>query len=398
MKKVKLTNYAKQLDSLSPIIKIMFICGLDITSVAKYENTKVTSKFKLFYQKLASMFWIIYPFYIIASIVTADILTDVLQSVNGKIARRSVDISAFFIWGIMSVRKKQVYRLLHDVETLRSITIKEIPKLWIITGMIIIIVVPFAAWMSMAIPFQDEKECKLIIVNYSFQLDLFNDGNNCHVLLIAFFFRQLFVFTLRTAVTVIYVIICCTLRNIFNTHSELGAKRVSNPKAEIGFVYFKSYVQTQEHMVSVLKSFEETMSLPIFLIVSSDFMGVMYGVVRLDPFNNLPNYESRIIQYTSSIIFISLRGIVSFLCISLAASEVHEASKKASDVQKDMLKRILISGEKSDIHKFVPFSIFCSNPPFILSAGGVFKFCKGLYLSALGAVLTYSLLIMQILK
>ncbi|GFU47318.1 uncharacterized protein NPIL_82061 [Nephila pilipes] len=325
-------------------------------------------------------------------------MTNVSQSVNGKIARRSVDITAFFIWVIMSVRKRQIYQLLHDVQTLWNIPTKGIPKVWVITGMIMTIAVPFVAWMSMTIPFQDENDCKLIVENHSFRLDLANDGNNCETLLIAFFFRQFFVYTLRTAVTVIYVIICCSLRNILNTHSELGAKRVTNPNAEIGYVYFKSYLQTHERIVSVLKSFEKTMSLPIFLIASSDFMGVMYGVVSLDPFRNLPGYETHIIKYTYGITFISLRGIVSFLCISLAASVVHEASKNARDVQKDMLERILISGEKSDIQKFVPFSIFHSNPPFILSAWGVFHFSKGLYLSAFGAVLTYSLLIMQILK
>ncbi|GFT21441.1 uncharacterized protein NPIL_426601 [Nephila pilipes] len=140
------------------------------------------------------------------------------------------------------------------------------------------------------------------------------------------------------------------------------------------------------------------MSFPIFLIASGDFMAIIYGVVKLDPLNNLPGYDPRIIKYTYAIIFISLRGIVSFLCISSAASDVHEASKNAEDVQKDMLKWILIAGKKADIQELVPFSVLRNNPPFVLSAWGVFRFTKGLFLSVFGNVLTYSLLIMQILK
>ncbi|GFU47316.1 uncharacterized protein NPIL_82041 [Nephila pilipes] len=332
----------------------------------------------------------------IGSIVTKDILISTFQSVNGKIARRSVDIAAFLIWGIMTIRKKQIYYLLHDVENLTRIKNKENPKLWAITSIIIIIVVPFAAWMSMTIPFLDECDTKILVKSLSFGFDLVPD--NCYVLFFVVFIREFFVYTLRTTVTVVYVIICCSLRNALNTHSDLGAKRISNPNAEIGYVYFKSYLQTHERVLSVLKSFEKTMSLPIFLIASSDFMAVMFGIVRLDPLNNLPRYEPHIIKYTYAIIFISLRGIVSFLCISTAASDVHEASKNAKDVQKDMLKQILISGEKADIQELVHLSISHSNPPFILSAWGAFHFTKGLYLPAFGAVLTYSLLIMQILK
>ncbi|GFT21442.1 uncharacterized protein NPIL_426611 [Nephila pilipes] len=259
--------------------------------------------------------------------------------------------------------------------------------------------VPFASWITVIIPFQDENVCKLIVKQYtSFGYDYVKTGYNCYVLLIVTFFQKLSVYTLRTVVSVLYVIICCSLRNTLNANTELGAKVVANPNAKVDYAIYKANVQTHECVVSVLKSFEKTMSFPIFLITSSDLMAVMYGVVKLDPLNNLSGYNTRAFKYTSAIIFISLRGILSFLCINLAASDVHEASKNAKDVQKDMLKRILISGEKSDIQELVPFSVLHNYPPFVLTAWGVFRFTKGLFLSAFGSVLTYSLLIMQILK
>ncbi|GFT93552.1 uncharacterized protein NPIL_346011, partial [Nephila pilipes] len=268
----------------------------------------------------------------------------------------------------MTVRKRQVSHLLHDVENLISNKNLEIPKLGIVTGIIIIILVPFTAWMSLTVPFQDEDECRILVNQHFFGFDFVKDGNNCFVLFIVVFVRQFFQYTLRTAVTVVYVIICSSLRNVLNTHSELGAKRVTNPNAEINCVYFKSYLQTHESVLSVLKSFEKTMSLPIFLIVSSNIMAVMFGVVIFDPLNNVPEYISYIVKYIPAVIFISLSGMASFLCICFAASEVHEAGKNARDVEKDMLKRILNSGQTSDIQKVVPFSILHSSPPFVLSA------------------------------
>ncbi|GFT21440.1 uncharacterized protein NPIL_426591 [Nephila pilipes] len=234
MKKVQLSNHCGKFNPFSAINKIMFICGLDITSFEKIQNVKAT-RLKLMYQKLASVFWVIYIIYIIGSIITADILTTTLQSVNGKIARRSVDISAFLIWSVMTIRKKQISHLLHDVENLRNIKDTQIPKLWIITGVIVIIVVPFAAWMSITIPFHVEFECKILVKHHSFGFDLVKKGNNCSALLILIFFRQFFVYTLRTAVSVLYVIICCSLRNALNTNSELGAKVVADPNAKVDY-------------------------------------------------------------------------------------------------------------------------------------------------------------------
>ncbi|GFW11357.1 uncharacterized protein TNCV_3808771 [Trichonephila clavipes] len=398
MKKVKPLGYAELFQPFSGFITIMFICGLDITSDAKAHKAKTFSRFKFIYQKFAMIIWITYSLYTIVGIVTGDFLNTSLRSINGKITRRSIECAAFLIWSIMMIKRQEISYLLFDVGKLGCILNKKIHKMYTIIGTIIIIMIPLMAWMSMTLPFHNEDECKSIMMYYCFGYDFVRDGDHCFVQFIFIFFRQFLVYTLRTAVIVTYVTICCFLRNLLNTHSELGAKRVANPKSRINCVYLKNFLEIHEQAIRVLKRFEKTMSFPIFLIVSSDFTAMMYGVIRTNPLDQYDEYSERIAVYIPAITFMALQAMVSFLCISLAASNIHEASKKANEVLQDMFKRGLVSGQKTDIHELVPISILYSNPPFILSAWGVLHFTRGLFLAALGSILTYSLLIMQILK
>ncbi|GFV88217.1 hypothetical protein TNCV_3243661 [Trichonephila clavipes] len=50
------------------------------------------------------------------------------------------------------------------------------------------------------------------------------------------------------------------------------------------------------------------MSLPIFLIVSSDLMGLVYGLIKLDPFNIIPEEKIRASTYWWAIVFVSNLG------------------------------------------------------------------------------------------
>ncbi|GFY77207.1 hypothetical protein TNIN_68861 [Trichonephila inaurata madagascariensis] len=113
------------------------------------------------------------------------------------------------------------------------------------------------------------------------------------------------------------------------------------------------------------------MSLPIFLIVSSDLMGLMYGLNKLDPFNNAPEEKIRASVYMFSIVFASVRGFFSFLCISMAASSIHEASQNAKNIQEDILKRLYVSGEKKEIEESLLLNTLYHSPPFLLSAWNV---------------------------
>ncbi|GFR26599.1 uncharacterized protein TNCT_602911 [Trichonephila clavata] len=127
-------------------------------------------------------------------------------------------------------------------------------------------------------------------------------------------------------------------------------------------------------------------------------MGLVYGLIKLDPFDNIPEEKMRDSSYWWAIVFVSVRGFLSFLCIAMAASRVHDASKNSKDMQEDILKRLHTSGEKKEIQESLLLNTSYNSPPFILSAWKVFYFKRRIILSVTGSVVTYSLLIMQILK
>ncbi|GFR26601.1 uncharacterized protein TNCT_602921 [Trichonephila clavata] len=153
-----------------------------------------------------------------------------------------------------------------------------------------------------------------------------------------------------------------------------------------------------DNLEQFLKSFEEIMSFPIFLIVSSDLMGLVYGLIKLDPFNNIPEEKINDSFYWWAIVFVSVRGFISFLCISMAASRIHDASRNSKDTKEDILKRIHTYGEKKEIQESLLLNTSFNNLPFVLSAWKVFYFKRGVILSVTGSIMTYTLLIMQILK
>ncbi|GFU47333.1 uncharacterized protein NPIL_82141 [Nephila pilipes] len=165
----------------------------------------------------------------------------------------------------------------------------------------------------------------------------------------------------------------------------------------IDYIYFKNYIEVYESIVNVLKVFDDAISLPIFLIVFSDSMTMYYGLVRLGPpRRQLMQLKVWVERYIFGIVFAFLRALLSFLFVAVAASSVHEASKNAKDIQQRMTKRILASEENNNNKDIFLLLVSNDSPPLILTAWGFFPFNRGLIFSAIGTVLTYSLLMMHI--
>ncbi|GIX71349.1 uncharacterized protein CEXT_183771 [Caerostris extrusa] len=115
----------------------------------------------------------------------------------------------------------------------------------------------------------------------------------------------------------------------------------------------------------------------------------------MDPFQKTKNsyWMKSISLYVG---FISMRALVSFVCVTSAASRIHEADRKAKEVQEAMLKNVLSSSEKNYRKELLLLFVVQNSKPFTLSAWGFFNFNKGVILSTIGSILTYSLLIEQI--
>ncbi|GFW11359.1 uncharacterized protein TNCV_3808791 [Trichonephila clavipes] len=314
------------------------------------------------------------------------------ESVTGKASRKINDIIAFSIWVILIAKRKILCRLLKDVHTLGINSNAPLKPHVLNIGAVAIFAVPLAAWMFKILPLQ-VSDCELL-ARY-FLIRAFN-VESCTTWYIIALFLSFFLLTLRTFVAVIYILICIALRRVLITQTVAKSEMVKNLSVRFDAISFQYHLAKNESVIEVLRLFEKTMSFPIFLTEISDLFEMFLGFTWLDSRNHLTDEHSWLTRYAISTCFSSLRAFLFFLCISLAASGVHDASKKCKEVHETILKGALISKSTVSNRDILQLLIMHQSPTFKLSALGFFYFTKGFILSAIGSVLTYSLLIIQI--
>ncbi|GBN84440.1 hypothetical protein AVEN_224556-1 [Araneus ventricosus] len=177
-------------------------------------------------------------------------------------------------------------------------------------------------------------------------------------------------------------------------HSETGAKLLANQSPILDEKYFKRYLIEYDSVIEFLKSFEILMSFPVLFVQIYDCMSIFYGIVNLDPIKEL-SHNTLLEKYFIAIVYASSVCLVSFLCVSLSATSVHEASKRAKDVHERLFKRILASEQGIGREQLALLVVNYNSPAFTLSASGLYYFTKPMILAAVGSILTYSLLVMQ---
>ncbi|GFW11348.1 uncharacterized protein TNCV_3808681 [Trichonephila clavipes] len=263
-----LKNSTGRLYPFSPITKIMLIFGLDVRNNVKSSKNQ-TSVWFLLYEKCLSALWIVFIVYVAATFITGDI-TNREKSVYETVSRKFHEIVAFLIWYTLKTRKREVYLLLHEIYYLKTLLYAEVHAFWEYFGVMISLIVPFLSWLSLTLS-MDEIRCKSFVFYVSLNMNYIPDGYHCSMLYILMVGNKLAIHSLRTAVTVLYVLICCTIRNLLNKWSEIGTKKI--PELDIQCKGHRSYMETYEHIANILIRFESVMSLPIFLVTISDYIG-----------------------------------------------------------------------------------------------------------------------------
>ncbi|GFQ76080.1 uncharacterized protein TNCT_674491 [Trichonephila clavata] len=172
-------------------------------------------------------------------------------------------------------------------------------------------------------------------------------------------------------------------------------------KLEKGFTplnqkYYRKHMDFYKHITQISDVFEKTMCLPIFLITVADCSGMFFGFLKFEDIKRSKNLY--LLHFRFSTLFHALRSLVSFLCVSFAASSVYESSKDAKKVQEKLTERLLASKQKIDNQDLFLLFLAQNNPPIVLSAWGFFNFNRSLVISVFGIVLTYSLLMIQIIN
>ncbi|GFY58089.1 uncharacterized protein TNIN_368781 [Trichonephila inaurata madagascariensis] len=295
----------------------------------------------------------------------------------------------------MKTRENSIFNMLHDMNSLRCVLGIKFPSFWTWFSVALIFAVPLLAWLTLMLSLEEE-DCKLMALYYSLKLVSVPVGYYCQISGTILFLSYILVYTLRTTVAILYVAICCLLRSLLKRHSELGIKKLEKGFIPLDQKYCKNYMDFYKHITQISDFFEKTMCLPIFLITVADCLGMFLGFLKFEDIKRSKNLY--LLHFRFSTLFHALRSLVSFLCVAFAASNVYESSKEAKKVQEKLTESLLASGQKIDNQQLFLLLLAQSNPPTVLSAWGFFNFKRNLVISVFGIILTYSLLMIQIIN
>lgn len=149
---------------------------------------------------------------------------------------------------------------------------------------------------------------------------------------------------------------------------------------------FYKKIKIYSLILSSLRELEKTMSFPIFIVFIFHSLAI-FSWLAWAILKDIFSYKTAIVA-AFSILIICL--------ISIAAAKVNEADKYAKYTNDQMLQKIQLSNETSELDIKLRFMDFNNRPPFALSAWGYFYFTRSFFFIALGNLLAYALLIINI--
>lgn len=386
---------------ISTIRKIMFIFGVDVLEISP--KTLKKTRWREIYQKVCPFLWCFLLFHSLATFFISDIVHK--EQVKAMLPRKLCDLISSLLWYTLMIRADQIIVVIKETFAL-GLNLKTRYPTWLVRfSTLAVFVSPLCPWLSVVLYF-NEKACANVVGYYTLVNATFPVGKNCLGLFPIMLVNFAFIQTLLLSTASIYMIICWVMRNLLNAHSVKGEDTISkyhvmshgnditemlraSGHCDLLATAIKIHFETYDKIVTNLKSIESKMSFPIFLVQVNDLVNLFSGIVQMDPFSSGLRNPMIFLPLT---LILTFHSLLSFLCVSLFAAAVNEADKKAQGVNREVLK--LSRGLEDPNYLLMWRTSF--DRPFTLSAWGFFHFTKGFALSAIGGVLAYSMLIIQI--
>lgn len=199
-----------------------------------------------------------------------------------------------------------------------------------------------------------------------------------------YFFAKTVGFYFNLAFTGFYVIVCRYMMMILRKHGHINAnllktKSVTSNDIATSFRRYNS-------ILSMFRDINSLLSYPIFLSTSNNALGVLLSFIILIKSNN----------GAIEIVLVLVMNFLAFTETTFEASAVHEADKINKINDKKLLQSLTFQdrfrNSKADIDNFWQMT---HESPFTLSGWNFFEFTRGIYLTAVGTMITYTLLILQ---
>ncbi|GIY16718.1 uncharacterized protein CDAR_426891 [Caerostris darwini] len=254
----------------------------------------------------------------------------------------------------------------------------------------ITILVPFVGGLATGWQLE-EKACKSFLKYYTLNAIVVHHNKSCIAAQPVIFAYNFFRLALPTYFASMFVLLCNISRRLLRKHSSctpMSIMKKGSTSFEIS--QLEQYFSEYWNLMIVLRSLEQEMSFPLFVLQVIDLVGLYGCLVRFANFD--PNYS---ITYRGSAVFMASRSILSLLFVNLAASSVNVADVKAREVNEELWQNLLFSGITVKTEKAINMLVY-KGQSFAFTVWGLFRFTRRYILSTIACSLTYSLLIVQI--
>ncbi|GBL87154.1 hypothetical protein AVEN_270452-1 [Araneus ventricosus] len=250
---------------------LLFLVGVDITN--KEKKSTFASKLAFVYQKFTVFWWIVYIIrFITTVIISNEIYPD--KDMHSRFSRKFLEIIFILIWYVMMNRREKISVLLQEMEHILRRCNGKLPRLWMITSVTAIIIVHVVGSLIVTLPVT-ETHCQLMLKYQAFRLINVTRNNSCKIWYIVAPFTLILPYVLCTAIAILYIIFCCSFRNLLNAHSKSGFEQ-----PYINCKDFRDYLLTCDSIVKGLKDFENVMSLPVLVVVVNNYTKPFWAVIR----------------------------------------------------------------------------------------------------------------------
>lgn len=360
---------------LNTLFWIFIYFGVDI-------KEKKSTRRKCVIMYFLTMFSFIFRVYIIILVVNI-IKTDyeMKKDLKNSVAGFLLGLTNFLLWWIFLKKKKQISDIIQQLQQLKSIQDSS-SKLPIIMITLMVLENVFFLVTSLYIMPKDERN--EIFQRYSmgainttgFYSKIFLYLIHCISYEYFYFFQSCFF--------MLYIICCYYWTLILTEYFKQNNNFLNNSKN--GLVKLNQSLGQYNDIITRLERYENVMSLPVlvaFLNMSLQFFCNLYYI--------LYTHESVIMRYyVTGYNFTAMTIIIAF------ATSVNEADIAAKKSIKNIFKMCIKSKTNLNVEDIAEFWTLSITPSFSLTGWGMFRFTKTFYLSAVGCVITYTLLALKL--
>lgn len=349
---------------------IFILFGLDLN----YPHiTNVKSKITWFSLRLTIilLFFTFFRFYAIPNIEFNGNMNDEMKSHYSSLI---IMVCSVIIYFILLYTRTEIANVTNNINKLKRLNFKKCLNLLPSTCIFFLIIEFVLRIMLILYPYSEKRYDYLI---FSFYSSYLNSKTLKHfVLYIDTFVHEYFHHLLPNSLIILYIITCHDIAVILSSH----VKRLEMDSLVCTKRLFKLFNDYQ-NILSSIQAFESTFNMLIFVSFISKITTLFTSIVLSASY--------------FSLMFVSFNIIVNFAYITLifeAAESISEYDKIAKEFSLKILEKMLTNTHVS-ISKI--FTIWRSNnsPAFTLTAWRFFSFTRESYLSCLGTIITYSLLI-----